>query len=55
MNMIKAWVFRKAMHWYVNEQLDQWARFIVHSRHGPVYVQVDLQKPDDYNWDELRQ
>lgn len=45
MNTIKQYIFRKAMHWYVDEDLDQWERFIVQGRKRTAYVRIDLEKP----------
>jgi len=54
LDKIKSWIFRTSLRWFIDNKLDQWARIEVRTKKSLAWVQIDLTRPDNYNWDVLK-
>lgn len=49
---MKARLLRWLLRWWCETQMDQWERWKLHTKKGPVYITIDSHG-DEFHWDEI--
>jgi len=51
--MFKEWLFIKLLRWFCTRRLDQWERWKIPTKYGPVYVSIS-REGDGYDYTEFK-
>lgn len=46
-------IFLRLLRWFCSSRLDQWERWKLDTKHGPVYISI-TRVDDGYRWDKLK-
>ena len=49
---MKEYLFFKLLKWYCSKRLDQWERWKLETKYGPVYLQISREDDGGY-WAEI--